>query len=107
MAASQKGGFDFRALRSSAGTRQARTGAWIMSVRPSRRPLARPPQDEEISHLPAPAETDELPMNHPLFTTPDIAIERRDDGSCILRSRQTLLPYLRVLGESLAHWAGV
>src|SRR5882724_9958435 len=46
-------------------------------------------------------------MKHSLFAAPDIAIERRDDGSCILRSRQTLLPYPRVLGESLAHWARV
>ena len=46
-------------------------------------------------------------MRDPFFAAPDIAIERRDDGSCILRSRQTLLPYPRVLGESLAHWARV
>src|SRR5260221_8047226 len=46
-------------------------------------------------------------MKHSLFAAPDIAIERCDDGSCVLRSRQALLPYPRVLGESLAHWARV
>jgi len=44
-------------------------------------------------------------MSDPLFATPDIAIEKRGDGSCILRSRQPLLPYPRRLGESLEHWA--
>jgi feruloyl-CoA synthase len=45
-------------------------------------------------------------MSDPFFAEPDIALERRADGSLILKSRQALLPYPRCLGEALEAWAG-
>ena len=39
------------------------------------------------------------------FAAPDIATERRPDGSLILRSRQALASYPRCLGVDLARWA--
>ena len=39
------------------------------------------------------------------FASPDLEIDHRADGSRILRSRQALLPYPRVLGVWLEQWA--
>lgn len=36
---------------------------------------------------------------------PDIAIERREDGSFVLRSTQALQPYVRCIGDWLQYWA--
>ncbi len=40
-----------------------------------------------------------------LFAPPEVIVERRSDGSLILRSPQVLGPYARALGEYLEHWA--
>jgi len=37
----------------------------------------------------------------------DVTIERRDDGSILLRSRQGLAPYPRCITKRLVHWASV
>lgn len=40
-----------------------------------------------------------------LFAPPAIELERRADGTVLLRSPQTLLPYARCVGEHLVTWA--
>lgn len=39
------------------------------------------------------------------LATPDIAIDRRQDGSFVLRSTQALQPFARCIGDWLQHWA--
>jgi len=45
------------------------------------------------------------PLAGPLFAKPEIEVDRRDDGSYVLRSRTPLRPPPRNLGSMLAHWA--
>ncbi|AQV97401.1 feruloyl-CoA synthase [Cupriavidus necator] len=40
-----------------------------------------------------------------LLSAPDIAVDRREDGSFILRSTQVLQPYARCIGDWLQYWA--
>ncbi|CAN7658373.1 feruloyl-CoA synthase [Cupriavidus necator] len=39
------------------------------------------------------------------LATPDITIDRREDGSFVLRSTQALQPYVRCIGDWLQYWA--
>jgi feruloyl-CoA synthase len=39
------------------------------------------------------------------FAPPRVAVEKRSDGTLILRSPQPLAPFARAVGEWLAHWA--
>src|SRR5581483_1595581 len=41
-----------------------------------------------------------------LFAPPAVELERRADGTALLRSPQPLKPYARCVGEYLVHWAG-
>jgi feruloyl-CoA synthase len=45
------------------------------------------------------------PLTGPLFAKPEIDVDRRDDGSYVLRSRTPLGPAPRNLGCMLARWA--
>jgi feruloyl-CoA synthase len=42
----------------------------------------------------------------PRFAPAAVEVERRPDGSCVLRSPQRLGRYARAVGEWLVHWAG-
>ena len=41
-----------------------------------------------------------------LFATPAVAVERRADGSILLKSTTPLQPSARCVGDWLEHWAG-
>jgi feruloyl-CoA synthase len=40
-----------------------------------------------------------------LFPSPAVQLQRRSDGSMLMRSQQPLEPYPRCMGEALVHWA--
>src|SRR5258708_28201724 len=43
--------------------------------------------------------------SQPLFATPTIVVDRRSDGSIILKSTEALRPSVRCVGDWLEHWA--
>ncbi|MGH7910261.1 MAG: feruloyl-CoA synthase [Candidatus Dormibacteraceae bacterium] len=46
-----------------------------------------------------------IEVDSPLFTDPSVAVERRRDGSLLLRSRHPLAPYPTTIVHSLRAWA--